>query len=283
LLEGLCCPRGERSGLHVQHRRVFPRHGITVKTLRYYHDEKLLVPTQIDPQSGYRYYDPAQIERARAIVFLRQLEFPLDQIREMIASADDPAAIAAAMRQHKSALEQRVRQLRGVVRSLDRYLAEHGPREAAMSQSNFDVQEKSVDAQLIAGVRMKGKYSDCGKGFGKIGRSFGRLIAGPCFLLHYDAEYKEDDADFEACMPVKKGKDVDGVSVRQLPAQRCVCLVHKGPYDQLGPSYERAIRYAKDKGYTIASPTREVYLKGPGMIFKGNPKNYLTEIQLPVA
>ena len=29
-------------------------------------------------------------------------------------------------------------------------------------------------------------------------------------------------------------------------------------------------------------PTREVYLKGPGMIFKGNPKNYLTEIQLPI-
>lgn len=27
-------------------------------------------------------------------------------------------------------------------------------------------------------------------------------------------------------------------------------------------------------------PTREVYLKGPGMIFKGNPKNYLTEIQM---
>jgi hypothetical protein len=29
-------------------------------------------------------------------------------------------------------------------------------------------------------------------------------------------------------------------------------------------------------------PTREVYLKGPGMIFKGNPKNYLTEIQIQV-
>jgi hypothetical protein len=26
---------------------------------------------------------------------------------------------------------------------------------------------------------------------------------------------------------------------------------------------------------------REVYVKGPGLIFKGNPKNYLTEIQLP--
>jgi effector-binding domain-containing protein len=28
------------------------------------------------------------------------------------------------------------------------------------------------------------------------------------------------------------------------------------------------------------TPSREIYLKGPGMIFKGNPKNYLTEIQI---
>jgi hypothetical protein len=26
---------------------------------------------------------------------------------------------------------------------------------------------------------------------------------------------------------------------------------------------------------------REVYVKGPGLIFKGNPKDYLTEIRLP--
>lgn len=36
----------------------------------------------------------------------------------------------------------------------------------------------------------------------------------------------------------------------------------------------------KDGGAS-PSPTREVYVKGPGLIFKGNPKNYLTEIQLP--
>jgi effector-binding domain-containing protein len=58
--------------------------------------------------------------------------------------------------------------------------------------------------------------------------------------------------------------------------------VHKGPYDQLGPSYARVLKYAKEKGYTIASPTREVYIKGPGMFLKGNPKNYITEIQLPI-
>ena len=30
------------------------------------------------------------------------------------------------------------------------------------------------------------------------------------------------------------------------------------------------------------NPTREVYKKGPGLIFKGNPKDYLTEIQIVV-
>ena len=29
-------------------------------------------------------------------------------------------------------------------------------------------------------------------------------------------------------------------------------------------------------------PTREIYVKGPGMVFKGNLEKYVTEIQIPV-
>jgi effector-binding domain-containing protein len=50
----------------------------------------------------------------------------------------------------------------------------------------------------------------------------------------------------------------------------------------MGRSYAVILKYVKDKGYRVAMPTREVYLKGPGMIFKGNPRNYLTEIQMVV-
>ena len=129
---------------------------------------------------------------------------------------------------------------------------------------------------------MQGHYSDCGKGFATIGRKFGRFINGKPLLLHYDTEYKEHDADFEACMPLRQRKIVDGVAVRELPGGRFVTLVHKGPYDQLGRSYAKVFKYVKDRGYGVTSPTREVYLKGPGMIFKGNPEKYLTEIQIPV-
>ena len=85
-------------------------------------------------------------------------------------------------------------------------------------------------------------------------------------------------------MPVRQAKApaVDGVAVHELPGGRCVSLLHKGPYEQLGRSYAKVMQYVKDKGYGVAMPTREIYLKGPGMIFRGNPKNYLTEIQMLV-
>ena len=127
---------------------------------------------------------------------------------------------------------------------------------------------------------MKGKYTECGKGFSQIGRRFGRHISGKPMLLHHQCEYRENDADFEACMPIRKEKAVPGISIRELPGGRCVSLLHRGRYEELGRSYARILTYIKDKGYEIAMPTREVYVKGPGMIFKGNPKNYLTEIQM---
>jgi effector-binding domain-containing protein len=150
-------------------------------------------------------------------------------------------------------------------------------------QPTYNVEEKTLEPVLVAGIRMKGRYGDCGQGFAKIGRSMGRYLCGKAMMLHYDCEYKEDDADFEACMPVRQKKEVEGVSVRELPGGRCVCLIHKGPYEQLGRSDEKILAYVKQKGYRILSPTRELYIKGPGMIFKGNPRNYLTEIQMLVA
>ena len=83
-------------------------------------------------------------------------------------------------------------------------------------------------------------------------------------------------------MPVRKAKATDGIAVRELPGGRCVALMHKGPYNELGRSYAKILGFIKERGFEVVLPTREVYVKGPGMIFRGNPKNYLTEIQMVV-
>ena len=67
--------------------------GLTVKTLRFYHDRNILVPACVDKQTGYRFYESRQIDKARIITQLRSLEFSLEQISEMLASCEDEADI----------------------------------------------------------------------------------------------------------------------------------------------------------------------------------------------
>jgi DNA-binding transcriptional MerR regulator/DNA gyrase inhibitor GyrI len=256
--------------------------GLSIKTLRFYHEQGLLTPALVDEQTGYRYYDHGRVEKARIITQLRVLEFPLSQIAEMLAQADDEADILEILERQRASLIAKAQQFRNIVSSLETVIKKERDARLVMQNSTFEVEEKDLDTLLIAGVRIKGKYSDSGKGFSKIGKSLGRHMSGKCFMLHYDTEYKEDDADFEACAPIRRGEAVDGISVRELPGGRCLALLHRGPYEELGRSYEKILSHIKAKGYEAALPTREVYIKGPGMIFRGNPNKYLTEIQMLV-
>ena len=256
--------------------------GLTVKTLRFYHEEGLLLPSHVDPATGYRYYDRSKIETARVITHLRSLDLSLEEIGAILRSAGDDADLREVMRRQKAALETKIRRYREIVRSLDQFLNQEEQARRIMAQSSFQIEEKTIGPIRIAGIRMKGRYADCGAAFGRIGKHLGRHVRGKPFLLHYDAEFRDADADFEACMPIRNGKPVDGISVRELPGARCACLLHRGPYDQMGSSYSKILEYVRGKNLEVALPTREVYHKGPGMIFRGNPKNYLTEIQIPI-
>lgn len=256
--------------------------GLSVKTLRFYHEQNVLVPTHVDQGTGYRSYGANKIETARIISQLRKLDFSLAQIVEILRNFDDDGDILEQLNDQDATIRKKIDEYREISRLLNQMISKEKEARTAMQKVNYDIQTKTLDEMLIAGVRMKAKYSECGKGFGQIGRKFGRMICGKPLILHYDTEYKEEDADFEACMPIKKGTSKDGVDVRKIPGGKCISLMHLGPYDELGRSYEKLFNYAKENGLEIQWPTREVYIKGPGMIFRGNPQKYLTEIQLPV-
>jgi serine/threonine protein phosphatase PrpC len=70
---------------------------LSPKALRLYDELGLLPPAFVDPASGYRFYDPAQLERARLVAWLRRLGMPLARIRvvcdlEPARAADEIAA-----------------------------------------------------------------------------------------------------------------------------------------------------------------------------------------------
>jgi DNA-binding transcriptional MerR regulator len=255
--------------------------GLTVKTLRFYHEQGLLAPAHVDPQTGYRYYAQGQLEAARVIAALRELEFPLAQIAEVLAAQEDETDLLAHLQRQLQAVQDQRQRYGDIARSLAGIIEDLKQERQTMQHAALDVHEKLLEPLLVAGIRMQGRYDECGKAFARIARRFGRRLCGKPLLLHYDTEYREP-ADYEACIPVRGGKDGDGIVVRELPGGPCFALLHLGPYPDLGRSYARIIEHLKRAGRMPLVPTREVYLKGPGMLFRGNPKKYLTEIQMLV-
>ncbi|MET7375564.1 MerR family transcriptional regulator [Micromonospora arida] len=68
---------------------------LTPKALRLYDQVGLLRPAAVDPESGYRLYDPAQLPLARLVAELRRIGMPLATIR--VVCGLEPAAAAEAV------------------------------------------------------------------------------------------------------------------------------------------------------------------------------------------
>lgn len=59
--------------------------GVTVRTLHYYDEIGLFKPSRTS-ESGYRIYDSGDLEKLQQILFFRELDFPLSEIKEIITS-----------------------------------------------------------------------------------------------------------------------------------------------------------------------------------------------------
>lgn len=70
---------------------------LSPQTLRYYHSEGLLVPADVDPQTGYRSYTFDQVERAMLITSLRGTGMSVKLVRRAL---DEPGEAPALLREH---------------------------------------------------------------------------------------------------------------------------------------------------------------------------------------
>ena len=86
--------------------------GVSVRTLRYYDEIGLLKPTGLT-DSGYRLYDNKALEKLQAIMFFRELEIPLNEIKKIM---DDPNYDKEqVLLAQKAFLERKRNRLNGII------------------------------------------------------------------------------------------------------------------------------------------------------------------------
>ena len=91
--------------------------GVTVRTLHHYDQIGLLEPSS-RTEAGYRLYGEGELLRLQQILFYRELDMPLAQVRQTL---DDPAFDPlAALEGHRQLLQQRMERLARLLKTIDR-------------------------------------------------------------------------------------------------------------------------------------------------------------------
>jgi DNA-binding transcriptional MerR regulator len=236
---------------------------LSVKALRFYHDQGLLEPARIDPASGYRYYDPAQVPLAQVIRRFRDLDMPLDQVRAVLRAPDVETRTREIIA-HLTLMETKLAELQMSVASL-RALLE---RPAARPEVEF----RSIPPVRALAVRDTVSVADAwawGTGaFGEIYRRIeqaGQAPGGPGGALFPAGFFELHQAELTAFVPVGDAAagPVPGGGRAELvtiPGAEAAVMLHAGSPADSDQTYGALGTVVAERAIGIEGPIREYYL-----------------------
>jgi AraC family transcriptional regulator len=147
-----------------------------------------------------------------------------------------------------------------------------------------------IKPQRVLGMRKRGKYEMIATLLQELCEfAFARevqMIGPPIFICHEITPEKvmeadaAGNADVEVAIPVAGTvEETEEIKAYELPGGTMAKIIHKGPYEECGPTYEKLFAWLAAQGNTIVAPTREVYLNDPHEV---PPEEILTEIYAPI-
>ena len=250
---------------------------ITVKTLRFYEEQGLLMPALIHPETGYRYYTLSQMAVLHQITALKLAGFTLEEITHINSGADEKAVLL----KKKSELLAKISDLTKQIAVVDGYLSK---RKTGLSAP---VLIKNIPETTVAFMQIRlesyDRLFDRMPEMGALMEKAGCECALPeyCFTNYLEPGYKDGDIPVEICESVVEAKkEIGELRFKTLPEIRAACVFHKGSYRTFSESYEAVLRYIEENGYEIAGEIRESYIDG--IWNKDDESQWLSEIQVPV-
>ncbi|WP_329218239.1 MerR family transcriptional regulator [Streptomyces sp. NBC_01485] len=176
---------------------------LSAKALRLYDRLGLLAPALTDEASGYRYYRADQVERARLVAMLRQLDMPLARIAEVVETPDGFEA-GDRLAAYWDDVETRF----AAQRTLAAYLRARLSGRSSEMYEKFEVQLVDVPEQVII-TETRHTLADelpvwIPASLGRLEQAAGECggIVGAPFVVYHSAVSMESDGPVESCVPV---------------------------------------------------------------------------------
>ena len=232
---------------------------LSVKTLRHYHETGLLEPARIDPSSGYRFYDVSQVSIAQVIRRFRDLDLPIERLREFLSAPDDRARNAVIV-DHLDKMSVQLQETQATVESLKRMLGEDGRSFPVSYRHEPEITALAI-AERVTGAEAlawwMGAFTDLHRAL----RVTGAQRAGADGAL-FPTEYFTDEAgDLVVFVPVASvpARLPARVTAYQVPASRLAVTTYDGPLLDLDRAYGALGRWVHEQASASDGPIRERY------------------------
>ena len=185
---------------------------VTVKTLRFYEEQGLLMPAVTNQENGYRYYTLSQMAVLHQITALKMAGFTLEEIAHIHSGADEEAVL----RKKKSELIAKIADLTRQIAVVDGYLSK---KKTGLSHP---VLIKTIPETTVAAMRVRiesyDSLFDVMPEMGTLMEKAGCECALPeyCFTNYLEPGYKDEDILVEICEAVTGAKqEIGGLYLSQ--------------------------------------------------------------------
>lgn len=121
--------------------------GVSVRTLHYYDEIGLLKPSRIR-SNGYREYAEAELLRLQQIMFFRELDFPLAEIKRVMAS--QRFDMRAALADQRRLIELKKKRLTGLIATIDKTIKKLNDEDTMNDEELYDAFSDEEQKQYAA-------------------------------------------------------------------------------------------------------------------------------------
>jgi DNA-binding transcriptional MerR regulator len=264
----------------------FASHGrVSVRMLRHYDAIGLLPPARVDPATGYRSYDAAQLSRLNRIVALKDLGFTLDQVGSILDDKVSVDELRGMLRLREADLQSRLAADTARLRQVEarlRLIEEEG------AMPTDDVQIKRIPAVRIAELTAVADGFEPESIGPVIQPLYGQLMkalerahvtpTGPGVAYYEDAPDGGVVVHAGIEVSVAASDTYDFTIVDLPPIEQAATIVHPGSMDRVLASIQTLAQWIDANGYRSAGYNRELYLD----YGSGDQSGWTTELQEPV-
>lgn len=258
---------------------------VSTKTLRYYAEIGLILPDEINPENGYRYYSIEQLEKMLFINRLKSYNFSLEEIKTILDSEElQDEKLYLELTRKKKEIEKQVQEFERTLDQLNNDISNLKQGKSIMSYlESIDVQLVEVPKMYLLSIRkmvheyeIAEEYSNC---FSKLSKKIQEdklTILAPPMVLFHSAEFSPFGLDTEFAIPVKEYF----TGTRDFCPGLCLKTVLYGSYSELSSVYAKQREWAEKEGYECNDALYEVYVTDPSQVLKES--ELITEIYYPI-